>query len=170
MREEYVNRLKQLDPKADKTPVQQEFRAKQTEYGKAKTKEFLETHPKKTPSAITNATKSNAGVDAAGRTMKLVGRGAQVVAVGVEAANVVNAPEGEKAATAVQGVGRLGGAAIGGKVGAQVGAPYGPYGVLIGVLGGGILGSLGGEAYAEALTRPAAPLTEEEYYLISRGL
>ncbi len=166
LRVEYIERASRLSPDdiAGRNALKVEFRARQTELGKAITREILKN--RNGQSGRSNASKTNPRVNAAGNAMRVVGRGAQIIAVGVEVSNVVNAPEGQRAQEAARATGRLGGASAGGVLGAKLGALGGPYGVLVGVFVGGVAGSIGGEELVEQILTPreAVPLTPEEYY------
>ena len=154
LRGEYVKKASLLSPTdvAGREALKLEYRAKQTALGKAITEEILASRAGQS-SSLSNAAKTNPGVNAAGSIMKYGGRALVVAGVGVEAYNVVNAPEGERGKAAVQAGGRLAGGLAGSWVGAQWGIAGGPWGVAAGALLGGVVGAVGGEAFVNSVLR-----------------
>jgi hypothetical protein len=96
---------------------------------------------------------TNRGVDVVAEGLKIGGRVAIAIDVGVGAFRVISAPPGQRFQTAVTESGRIGGALAGGwagfksgaYIGGLIGSFFGPaYGTVIGAGIGGLIGGFGG--------------------------
>jgi RHS repeat-associated protein len=93
-----------------------------------------------------SANRTNAALNQLGDASEAVGAAGMIVAVASVAADTAQAPDGQKAQTAVKDTVGLGGSLYGAGFGAAVGAQGGPWGAFAGSLIGGFFGQETAEA------------------------
>jgi RHS repeat-associated protein len=111
----------------------------------------------KSPEAlIESASRTNTGVNTAGKVSAGIGAVGLAVGVGSVVVETANAPEGTKTETAVKASSRLAGSLAGAELGAMAGGSVGGF---WGALAGSIVGSIGG---TEAVRAFQKPMSEDE--------
>jgi hypothetical protein len=150
LRQQYSDLAGALDPtdKAGRAALKATFQANQTSLGKAMTAKILaEREASGVISMMSNASRTNAAVNAAGYAMKYGGQALIIANIGIETYNISAAAPGQGIYVGAQSSGRLAGGMIGVGLGAEIGLSGGLVGVVIGGAVVGIGGSIAGETF-----------------------